>query len=151
MATKAGITERTLKRAAKRLGVFVDSRGYPRKTTWTLPIHKTHPRPQNLGPTSPTEIISGNMTPLAHSRASWAKVVTRARTGIQQNSTGHEVLDRPARQLGVPAIQQTSHAGYNGESPHRLDGEVPRPSCSSDYPDPPEYEPSDSIGNGDDC
>lgn len=36
-AAKAGIRERTLQRAAKRVGVVTDSRGFPRVTWWQLP------------------------------------------------------------------------------------------------------------------
>ena len=57
-AAKAGIRERTLKRASQSLGVIVESRDFPRVTWWSLPSRataaKTTPASQNLGPTGPT-------------------------------------------------------------------------------------------------
>jgi 5S rRNA maturation endonuclease (ribonuclease M5)/archaellum biogenesis ATPase FlaH len=61
-AAKAGIRERTLKRASQSLGVIVESRGFPRVTWWSLPsraseaseANSTPASHQNLGPTGPT-------------------------------------------------------------------------------------------------
>jgi putative DNA primase/helicase len=57
-AAKAGIRERTLKRASQSLGVIVESRGFPRVTWWSLPSRASGangtPASQNLGPTGPT-------------------------------------------------------------------------------------------------
>ncbi|MCV7428058.1 AAA family ATPase [Mycobacterium montefiorense] len=57
-AAKAGIAERTLKRAAKSLPVVVDSRGFPRVTWWEIPSQanasQDTPVSRNVGPTGPT-------------------------------------------------------------------------------------------------
>ncbi len=57
-AAKAGIKDRTLQRAAKKLRVVVDNRGFPRVTWWQLPSRdsqdKRTPVSQNLGATGAT-------------------------------------------------------------------------------------------------
>ncbi|KHJ73392.1 AAA family ATPase [Rhodococcus sp. Chr-9] len=55
-ARKAGIAERTLKRAAKELGVVYTTEGFPRTTRWALPIQSGHDEQSDLmhGPTGPT-------------------------------------------------------------------------------------------------
>jgi hypothetical protein len=64
-ASKVGIAERTLKRAANTLKLAVESRGFPRETTWSLPVSRvTAPRSQNLGPTGPTEGDQSKCDPL---------------------------------------------------------------------------------------
>lgn len=56
---QAGISDRTLKRAANKLGVIVGEVGFPRQTTWTLPDSEasrdtTAPHVSEGGPTGPT-------------------------------------------------------------------------------------------------
>ncbi len=58
-AKKAGIAERTLKRAAQKLGVVYTSAGYPRVSHWSLPVQSGHddsagPAGPMRGPTGPT-------------------------------------------------------------------------------------------------
>lgn len=57
-AAKAGISERTLQRAVKSLGLTVASRGYPRVTWWEAPGAASHdttpPGPSNRGATGAT-------------------------------------------------------------------------------------------------
>lgn len=58
-AKKAGIAERTLKRAAQKLGVVYTSAGYPRVSHWSLPAQSGHddsagPAGPMHGPTGPT-------------------------------------------------------------------------------------------------
>ncbi|MGV9714457.1 AAA family ATPase [Rhodococcus pyridinivorans] len=55
-ARKAGIAERTLKRAAKELGVVYTTEGFPRTTRWALPTQSGHDEQSDLihGPTGPT-------------------------------------------------------------------------------------------------
>lgn len=58
-ARKEGISERTLKRAKKNLGVIDRSSGFPRTSTWQLPSRASAAKPEGLsrdgGPTGPTE------------------------------------------------------------------------------------------------
>ncbi|WP_454198221.1 AAA family ATPase [Nocardia sp. Marseille-Q1738] len=57
-ARKAGIAERTVERAAKKLGVRVEPKGFPRVTWWSLPCRATvlddRPETPNLGATGAT-------------------------------------------------------------------------------------------------
>lgn len=58
-AAKEKISERTLKRAKKNLGVIDRSSGFPRTSTWDLPSRASQAKPegvtQDRGPTGPTE------------------------------------------------------------------------------------------------
>lgn len=56
-ARREGISEPTLKRAAKSLGVVYETAGFPRTSTWTLPVQSDHSGRPNLThePTEPTE------------------------------------------------------------------------------------------------
>ncbi|MCM6776442.1 AAA family ATPase [Nocardia sp. CDC159] len=58
-ARKQGIAERTVKRAAKKLGVVYSTSGFPRTTHWALPAQsgqpgRTQPTHGPTGPTGPT-------------------------------------------------------------------------------------------------
>lgn len=57
----AGISERTLKRAANTLRVVTKSEGFPRTTTWSLPFSEatTTARVSGTGPTGPTGSDNG--------------------------------------------------------------------------------------------
>lgn len=61
-----GCTERTIQRAAQALGVVAESHGFPRMTTWTLPV--ATPSPSALGnvatvATDPTGFDKGKHVP----------------------------------------------------------------------------------------
>jgi len=61
-AHKGGIAERTLKRASKTLGVVSRAEGFPRRTTWSLPIPDTNRATRESAPT--TAGLTGSTTRL---------------------------------------------------------------------------------------
>ncbi|MFE3280951.1 AAA family ATPase [Nocardia sp. NPDC059239] len=60
-ARKQGIAERTLKRAAKKLGIVYTTSGFPRTSHWALPAQSGQSGHRDLthGPTGPTESDQG--------------------------------------------------------------------------------------------
>lgn len=53
-ALAAGISERTLKRAASEIGVHTEDHGFPRRTKWSLSVGPPSDVLLELGPTGPT-------------------------------------------------------------------------------------------------
>jgi hypothetical protein len=70
-----GHHDRTLKRAAQKLGVIYSQEGFPRKTIWTLPGRASSLESGPNGPTGPTE---GDQGVLEASRASDASRASQA-------------------------------------------------------------------------
>lgn len=87
-AAKVGIKDRTLQRASKRLGVTVDSRGFPRVTWWQLPSRDrgdtTAPVSQNLGATGATG-------PDLHKRNGATEPEMQSRQDGETGATGAEL------------------------------------------------------------
>jgi hypothetical protein len=72
-ARAAGHTERTLKRAKDSAGVIIVSRGYPRRTFWTLPLSvgPHDPQGRRTGPTGPTGPTDDSLSKTA---SQWGQV-----------------------------------------------------------------------------
>ena len=98
-AGKAGIRDRTLQRAAKSLGVSVESRGFPRVTWWQLPSRDSDvtdtPASQKLGATGATggdlHKQNGATEPNSQSRQRFETGATDAETppgGLSPHSPG---------------------------------------------------------------
>jgi hypothetical protein len=103
-ACAAGISERTLQRAIKSLGVVVDSRGFPRMTWWQLPPDTsaatgtdTTPATQKLGATGATGDDQAE-----HRGATEAD--SQSRQGCVTGATGDGSAVRPAEHRSIRVL-----------------------------------------------
>ncbi|WP_324194230.1 AAA family ATPase [Nocardia terpenica] len=115
-ARKQGIAERTLKRAAKKLGVVYTTSGFPRTSHWALPAQsgqQGHAQPMH-GPTGPTGLTASDQGKQA------------GPTGANPQS-GHARVDGPTG----PASPVTTLLGIG-----TTDTMPCCPVCGSENPDP---------------
>ncbi|GGK48392.1 AAA family ATPase [Nocardia camponoti] len=92
-AKKAGISERTLKRAAQKLGVVYTSAGFPRVSHWSLPAvdQSGHPRQ----PVGPTRVDVAPLAPLAQLGATSANASDPVGPTAQSGQLGQPTFTGP--------------------------------------------------------
>jgi putative DNA primase/helicase len=108
---KAGIKEWTLKRAAKRLGVTVESIGYPRETWWTLrPSSRDTAAAATVGTTSPvpTGVTDNSPQKGPNSRKTVPTVPTDDDQHIYIVPTGQSEQGSQSGQTDVPTGYHSS-------------------------------------------
>jgi hypothetical protein len=131
-AAKVKITERTLQRAAEKLGVVTRSEGFPRVTWWSLPSGasdaKTAPVSQNLGATGATGADQrkqvGATEPKTQSRQRLSDGATEPPGGVTEQTPGQ--TDRVAQALANahraaqqrPACPECGYPPPDGEAMH---------------------------------
>lgn len=87
-AAKAGIRERTLQRAAKRVGVATDSRGFPRVTWWQLPGASSGDSRASGAPVSRGLGATGATVVDLHKRVGATGSVSQSRQAESDGATG---------------------------------------------------------------
>ncbi|MDI9629572.1 MAG: AAA family ATPase [Acidobacteriota bacterium] len=125
-----GASDRTLKRAAQELGLVMDSFGFPRVTTWSLPVGPVGPATPEKPPAGPT---TGPTGPTASTRGNTPSSASRA------NSWGPPGQGGPT--LGpTGATGARSCAGCGEPMPWAEPGQTTHPNC-----DPPPEPHQDSL------
>ncbi|WP_052062081.1 AAA family ATPase [Rhodococcoides fascians] len=90
-AAKERIAERTLKRAAKKLGVVYTTEGFPRTSRWSLPAQSGHSETSEVihgptGPTGPTEADQQECDGPTGPDSQWGQTPVNGPTGIKGDS-----------------------------------------------------------------
>ncbi|MBF6358376.1 AAA family ATPase [Nocardia higoensis] len=115
-AKKAGIAERTLKRAAQKLGVVYTSAGYPRVSHWSLPAQSGHD--DSAGPAGP---MRGPTGPTGPTGSDQGKRNGPVGPTAQSGQLGH-------RAVHGPTVAQSPAPLYSVDPPGKV-SEDPCPEC----------------------